>query len=188
MQSCDACTKSTEPKYRNCPPIMSDGRHFTDYRPRCDINFVGPKDKTLNSYDYRMYLTQNGERILGEVRREQYERNMCGPCMEPYQVGTMLPEQSVQECDTNTCRFTVGNPDGLGLGRLQRTYKDPQVAQQEERFALFKENEQRALSKYAPCCTTAADDANLYALDGRQRAVSKSYGRPAVPGGGVPYQ
>ena len=25
-------------KYFDCPPRMSDGRNFTDYRPSCDVN------------------------------------------------------------------------------------------------------------------------------------------------------
>ena len=32
------CNKTSNNKYFNCPAKMSDGRHFTDYRPSCYVN------------------------------------------------------------------------------------------------------------------------------------------------------
>lgn len=43
--------------------------------------------------------------------------NMCGPCVEPYVQGTMLPEQSIVECNASTCKVISTDPNGLGQGR-----------------------------------------------------------------------
>ena len=43
------CYKTTNNKYFNCPPRMSDGRHFTDYRPVCDVNNLIASNNNLVS-------------------------------------------------------------------------------------------------------------------------------------------
>lgn len=188
LQECNECERPSNNKYVNCPPIMADGRHFTDYRPRCDVNYLYPRDKPVNSYDYRMYLVGNAESLLKEQRRKAYEQNMCGPCVEPYNVGTMLPEQSMVECDTNTCKFNYTNPAGLGTGRKYTTFTTQQSAADEQMFMSMKQQEQLGMSRYANCCGTPATDAQLYSLDGKNSVSSKSYARPTVPGGGMPFQ
>ena len=62
---CGTCTRASENKHWGCPPRMSDGRLFTDYGSRCDINLrlMSPMS---GSYDYRQMLISNGEKILGE--------------------------------------------------------------------------------------------------------------------------
>ena len=46
----------------DCPPRMSDGRHFTDFRPNCTINnMLRVQNKVANSYEYRMFLTRNAD-------------------------------------------------------------------------------------------------------------------------------
>ena len=52
-----------------CPLKMSDGRPFTDYRPRCAINADLMTDLDKNnmiksSYESRMYLQHNAEKII----------------------------------------------------------------------------------------------------------------------------
>jgi len=102
----------TDCKY-NCPNRLSDGRHFTDYRPRCFTNFDA-LPKPMSSYDYRMYLTHQAEHLIEQNRQDAFRKNMCEPCVNP---STMLPEQHVQVCDGRKCSFPVNDPNGLGLGR-----------------------------------------------------------------------
>ena len=45
------CYKTSDNKYFGCPPKMSDGRHFTDYRPNCFLNgMVRDENKLTNSF------------------------------------------------------------------------------------------------------------------------------------------
>ena len=96
------CKKASDNKYNNCPPLMADGRMFTDYRPRCIANFAVAGGASLpgnfdlpNSYEYRQYLIKNASDIMAKNRQMAYQNNACGPCTNPYNEGTMLPEQSM---------------------------------------------------------------------------------------------
>ena len=43
---------------------MDDGRHFTDYRPRCDVNnLIINNNKIMNSYDYKNFLINNAKKL-----------------------------------------------------------------------------------------------------------------------------
>jgi hypothetical protein len=64
-----------------------------------------------------MFLTHNANKIMNLNRTYTTQKNGCGPCMKPYNQGTMLQEQSVQVCDNNSCNNDFVNADGLGMGR-----------------------------------------------------------------------
>lgn len=108
--SCDE--RVPDPKY-NCPNRLSDGRHFTDYRPRCFTNYES-LSKPMSSYDYRMYLTHNAEKIMEDKRQHAYKKNMCDACVKP---STMLAEKDIQVCDARKCSFPKNDQCGLGVGR-----------------------------------------------------------------------
>jgi hypothetical protein len=113
-----SCYKTTNNKYFNCPPRMADGRHFTDYRPHCDLNnLVASNNQLVSSYDYRQYLIQNSEKLMDINRSYSSGMNSCGPCKTPYDQGTMLPEQSDVQCSANTCANSMRVLSGLGQGR-----------------------------------------------------------------------
>lgn len=95
-------------KVYDCPPKMADGRLFTNYNPRCFTNI-----NRDSSYDYRQSMISNALDIMEKNRIIKG----CGPCVEPYNIGTMLPEQSIVKCDKNTCRVILTDPNGLGQGR-----------------------------------------------------------------------
>ena len=58
-------TKVPNNKYQNCPALMADGRHFTDYRPSCFTNGdLITQGNIKSSYDYRRYLINNAEKIM----------------------------------------------------------------------------------------------------------------------------
>ena len=107
--------RATNNKFENCPARMSDGRQFTIYAPRCQTNFYD-LPRPLSSYDYRMFLTENAEKIMDADRDRVLKNNYCGPCVD-----TMLPEQTKQVCDGRVCAFPLNEPDGLGLGRRYDT-------------------------------------------------------------------
>jgi hypothetical protein len=116
-------------KYTTCPPRMSDGRHFTDYTPRCGIRLNELASKQpLNSYELRQYLIHHADEIMATNLQAAVERNACGPCVAPWNKGTMLPESSFVECNKNTCRVVAGTPEGLGQGRVYEEAPQQQQA------------------------------------------------------------
>jgi len=97
---------------------MDDGRHFTDYRPSCDVNtYIAINNNIKNSNDYRQFLTSNADILMNINRLYTTQINSCGPCKEPYNQGTMLPEKNIVTCDKNTCRSSRNILNGLGQGR-----------------------------------------------------------------------
>ena len=113
-----SCYKSSNNKYFKCPPRMDDGRHFTDYRPNCHVNnLLKANNAILNSHQYRMFLTHNATKLIDLNNTYTVQKNGCGPCMEPYNQGTMLEEQIVQNCNNNSCYSKLNNKKGIGLGR-----------------------------------------------------------------------
>ena len=62
---------TTEPK-PHCPIKMSDGRSFTDYRPRCAVNAELMTDLSQNnmirsSYESRIFLQENAEKLSSSI-------------------------------------------------------------------------------------------------------------------------
>lgn len=180
VESCDICSKPTDNAYFNCPPRMSDGRHFTNYQPRCsnfrNIFMIEEENgfhyPPANSYDLRQYLIHNGEKIMELNREEAFQKNLCGPCsINP---STMLPEQTKIACNANTCKVSLNDTRGFGQGRTYHTQSKPQKSS-------FDERRQAKIPK--SCCTSHLDDANFFPLDG---TIEDDYGRLSVPGGGKP--
>jgi len=61
---------------------MSDGRHFTDYRPNCLTHDLILKQNNIsNTYDLKRFLQHNA-RDLQQINRDFYERKntCCHPC------------------------------------------------------------------------------------------------------------
>lgn len=102
--------------YPNCPPLMADGRHITDYSPRCLQELLVKDDKgnPLTSYMYRQYLMSNGDKLIGDMQNDTFGKFGCAACAEP-----PVPQaENVQSCTQNTCAFMNGPGDGLGLTRF----------------------------------------------------------------------
>ncbi len=102
-------------KYPDCASRMDDGRHFTDYRPRCLLNNITRINNNIkNSYQYRLYLTRNASKIMEENKKKMCDKYCCNNCDKP---STMLPEQNIVKCDKFTCYASVNNANGVGNGR-----------------------------------------------------------------------
>ena len=66
---------------QDCPPLMSDGRHFTDYRPSCDVHeLILSQNGITNSYDLKMLLTQHALEFQAINRRFYEDKNSCHSC------------------------------------------------------------------------------------------------------------
>lgn len=103
-------------KHAGCPPRMSDGRLFTDYRRRCDINYINGNSKPLDSYAYRQYLLQNADKIIDGFRRTAYGPAACDTCLDKNS-GTMLKEKECDVCNERVCQRAEVDAAGIGLGR-----------------------------------------------------------------------
>jgi hypothetical protein len=78
---------------------MSDGRAFTDYRPKGQqaIEDLVPLGK--GSYDMLHYLERNGETLKDERRVETYNNNVCASCASH----NFHAEVDEVRCNANTC-------------------------------------------------------------------------------------
>lgn len=103
-----------------CMYKMQDGRSFTDYRPRCTINYQMKNDKMQNSYESRMFLINNAESMMKANQEIVNSRNVCMKCTPTSMEATFLPEQNMVQCDEHTCNFSTVNPNGLGTGRIYK--------------------------------------------------------------------
>lgn len=109
--------KGGDNKHPDCPPRMSDGRIFTDYRSRCDINYI-QSQKGMDSYAYRQYLLQNADKIIDAFREAAYVPARCDVCPQGSDAGTMLSEKECDVCNARTCTRAEVDAAGIGLGRL----------------------------------------------------------------------
>jgi hypothetical protein len=207
-RDCGTCTRPSNNKYFDCPPRMSDGRLFTNYRSRCDINYVTSREpgSTMDSYAYRQHLLANGENIMKSMRECATNNAKCGPCVEPFQVGTMLPEQQIDVCDEKTCyrkNVEIVPPEGgLGLGRWFGSFSDaapvltntPYERAEEiygndnisNKTTKSKKTNKNAISKPKSNCCETPDDTLNYFPPLELQNISASINRVSSPYGGVP--
>lgn len=149
--SCSSCRKpereNITDNYVGCAPIMSDGRLFTNWAPRCAQVYVDMQTKkSLSSYEGRQLLIKQAEDIMKQKSVEAYMNARCGPCYEnpDWFTGTMLPELNTQTCDARTCQFAPNNKSGLGLRReywnpkMESEYQQKFIAEKEKEQAMFK--------------------------------------------------
>ena len=123
----DSCFKTSDNKHSQCPPRMSDGRHFTDYRNQID-DLIRADNNINNSLQYRIFLQENANALMDKNRDIACKLNCCGPCpitqssKEPFDVGTMLPEKYKFVTDGRTGKYVENNINGLGVGRQYYNY------------------------------------------------------------------
>lgn len=93
---------------------MHDGRAFTDYRPRCTVQFQMKNETSKNSFESRQFLMNNAEKLMQaneDIVKNNYENLTKAN-------GTMLPEKHTVKCDSKTCNTNHNvYPNGIGTGR-----------------------------------------------------------------------
>ena len=136
MESCAECERQPTRVDGVCPVFnMSDGRHFTNYNSRCvQNNNISKNGEVMNSYEYRMYLQHNAEKIMKDNQSVAGDNNKCDPCFDFNENGTMVPELNKFQCDANVCTLNNNNPAGIGTGRnfnVPKTENDVKVVPKE---------------------------------------------------------
>ncbi len=71
---------TSTPAVLQCPPLMNDGRHGTDYRPNADINLtIQQSNKLQDSNDYRSFLVNNATAIMQQNLKQFEQTASCMP-------------------------------------------------------------------------------------------------------------
>jgi len=123
VDNCTKCNKkgtdNNEKQNPNClMSRMQDGRSFTDYRPRCTVQYQVKNTNKQNSHDMRMYLQHNANDLMKMNETIITERNVCPDSIPIDSMGTVLPEKNMVHCNKRTCDFKNDiNMYGLGTGR-----------------------------------------------------------------------
>jgi len=115
------CTKSSDNKYFECPARMSDGRHFTDYRPSCDVETSFLKQNNFSDNgSYRAYLINNATTIMSTNRMYATTMTECPPSVNG--PTPIPPFELTESCTDQSCSFTkTHEPYGIGIEN-QTTY------------------------------------------------------------------
>lgn len=171
MSGSNVCYHASNNKHTKCPPRMSDGRHFTDYRPHCYLNnLVQESNQLHNNFQMRMFLTENATKLMQLNRRKACDANCCSPCQAPYQSGTMMPEASAE---------VVGTPVPCGSKHSQPAlvgaHSDSPLT-----CAAWNTGDSRKVTHN--CCSPVQNLANTYPHSANGVVVS----RKSVQGGGMP--
>jgi hypothetical protein len=180
MSSCrkGQCTRATENNAPFCAPRMNDGRLFTDYRPRC-VGELAYKAPMSGSYEYRQFLISNGKAIIDQQRTDAYQGAACGPCGEPFDVSTMVPEVDRVVCDKVSCvRLGVPQQPQRGIGTGREYGSTDEAAAASAAFLSSRRAQQDALRREAADCGCAGGADALQQLPGPARW--------ALPGAGSP--
>ena len=106
-----------------CPLRMSDGRFFTDYRPRCDTytelyEKLEKNNIVKSSNESRDYLQKNAETIMTDNLNNAINNLLpCAPCLSSLtENGTILEQKYIIKCDNVSCKKVEINKLGLGEG------------------------------------------------------------------------
>jgi hypothetical protein len=65
----------------DCPPLMSDQRHATDYRPSCYVHDLILKQNGIkNSHEMRLFMQRNAEKLRLLNTAYFQEKSGCKSC------------------------------------------------------------------------------------------------------------
>jgi len=66
---------------RDCPPLMSDGRLVTDYRPSCELHSsIRFHNRLYDSNQYRQFMIQNAEKMMAMNNKFYTDLRGCKSC------------------------------------------------------------------------------------------------------------
>lgn len=66
---------------RDCPPLMSDGRFVTDYRPSCEVHSaIRYHNNLYDSNQFRQFLINNGDKLREMTAQHYINLRGCNSC------------------------------------------------------------------------------------------------------------
>ena len=137
------CYSGSNNIHFNIPPLMADGRHYSNYDPSCKANkelrsSLGIK----NNYQYRQWLINNGKSVIKENRH--LACNECSSCIKEASYAPPQQKYLFKGCSDNSTPYGYQNSD---LKNLYLSRKSLQSRLQ----APIMTQEQLLLKKAASC-------------------------------------
>ena len=145
------CYSGSNNIHFNTPPLMSDGRHYSNYDPSCKANnelrdSLGIK----NNYQYRQWLISNGQAVMRQNRK-----SACNECSQCVQEAAQAPPQQkylFKNCADNS------RPYGYEGSDLKNLYLTRQSLQSQLNAPIMTQ-EQLLLMRASKCSLGDADSA-----------------------------
>ena len=111
MNNKNTCHKTTNNKYFQCPPRMSDGRHFTDYRSNVYVNdLIRYTNKTGSNYEYRQFLIHNADSLMKMNNEYMDYMNGCKECN-----AQQIPFKTECFINQNYSNCYLSDENGIGI-------------------------------------------------------------------------
>ena len=71
--SWSTCYSGSNNIHFNFPPLMSDGRQFSNWDPTCRANtFLKNENRITSNYDYRQFLINNATKVMSKNSAEAH--------------------------------------------------------------------------------------------------------------------
>ena len=145
------CYSGSNNIHFNTPPLMSDGRHYSNYDPACKANnelrgSLGIK----NNYQYRQWLINNGNNVA--QKNKDSACNECAPCVK---YASQAPSQ--QKYLFKGCA-DISRPFGYEGSDLKNMYFSRRELQSRLRAPIMTQ-EQLLLAKASKCSVGDANSA-----------------------------
>ena len=135
----------------NLPPLMTDGREYSNYDPSCKANTELRNSLGIKSnYDYRQWLIHNGNKIAIKNRF-----SACHGCSECVKVAAQAPKTQkylFESCADNS------RPYGYETSDLKNMYLNRQDLESKLHAPILTQ-EQLLLSRASKCSVGTADSA-----------------------------
>ena len=112
--------------YHDCPPMMSDGRHFTDYQTATRRNeYIKYINTIFRDDNYRLFLQQNANPILDNVWNFHKRNTNCwkNGCVHVYPLRS-IPRHFVEERNAHNLLHKITPPPATNANRSCRKYAD----------------------------------------------------------------
>ncbi len=145
------CYSGSNNIHFNTPPLMSDGRHYSNYDPSCKSNnelkdSLGIK----NNYQYRQWLINNGNAVQRQNKKSAC--NECSPCIEEAAQAPPQQKYLFKNCADNS------TPYGYEGSDLKNLYFTRQSLQSQLNAPIMTQ-EQLLLRRSAKCSLGDANSA-----------------------------
>lgn len=112
--------------FQNCPPMMEDGRHLTDFKTATRRNeYVKYINDIWRDDQYRLFLQLNGKEIMDRENAYHNKYNRCwvNDCIHHYPTRS-LPRHFYQERESFDSIFNLQTHKPLEHMRQCKKYND----------------------------------------------------------------
>ena len=134
------CYSGSNNIHFNNPPLMSDGRHLTNWDPGCTANnTLRSRVGIKSNYDYRQYLMKNADKIMG-VNNELANQDNSRHNIIKSQESKNTVKYLYKSLEDNTAPYGYEKSDlkNMYLNRQQLNHKLKAPIMTQEHMLLFR--------------------------------------------------